>query len=313
LLVILLGLGIQLGNFHKITQIAATIWKNMGGNLKTCEQLISQLMRYKTNAAPYNMLYDSDSDSPLMWWLTCEDKYNHLQSIAIKIFSVIPHSAGCERVFSHLGWMYGKTRQRLNLKRLEDMSKIHSFYFSNCKKEFNYFGQNLSEDEVKKFLIDSAQLFCEETESDEEELFEIDEDNYEELDNFDNNLDIEDIMNLNEIASSIKNDSDSDDSFEESEIQEEENTDYDPQELVKRILDIENDYGDYESDYENDYKNNNRNYNKGDDENDNKSNNSLDIENDNSNNSGSSQTAKVVKFSKTHNLRKRKHTVGKDE
>ena len=114
-------------------------------------------------------------------------------------------------------------------------------------------------------------------------------------------------MNLNEIASSIKNDSDSDDSFEESEIQEEENTDYDPQELVKRILDIENDYGDYESDYENDYKNNNRNYNKGDDENDNKSNNSLDIENDNSNNSGSSQTAKVVKFSKTHNLRKRKH------
>src|ERR1043165_7386717 len=146
--------------------------------------------------------------------------------------------------------MYGKTHQRLNLKRLEDISKIHSFYFSNCKKEFNYFGQNLSEDEVKKFLIDSAQLFCEETESDEEELLEIDEDNYEEIDNFDDNLDIEDIMNLNEIALSIKNDSDSDDSFVESEIQEE-NTDYDLQELVKRILDIENDYGDYENDYKN--------------------------------------------------------------
>src|SRR6266540_3557831 len=75
--------------------------------------------------------------------------------------------------------MYGKMHQRLDLKRLEDMSKIHSYYFSNGKKEFNYFGQNLSEDEVKKFLIDSFQLCFEETESDEEELYEIDEDNYE--------------------------------------------------------------------------------------------------------------------------------------
>src|SRR6266508_3199841 len=183
--------------------------------------------------------------------------------------------------------MYGKTRQRLDLKRLEDMSKIHSYYFSNCKKEFNYFGQNLSEDEVKKFLIDSFQLWFEETESDEEELHEIDEDNYEELDSLNDNLDIEDIMNLNEIALSIKNDSDSDDSLMESEIQEEESTDYDPQELVKRMLNIEND---------------NEN-----DENDNKSNNSLDIENDNSDNSDNNQTAKITNFFKTHNLRKRKH------
>ena len=273
----------------------------MGGNKKTCEQLISQLMRYKTNVAPYNMLYDNDSNSPLTWWMTCEDNYNHLQSIAIKIFSVVPHSAGCERVFSHLGWMYGKTRQRLDLKRLEDMSKIHSYYFSNCKKEFNYFGQNLSEDEVKKFLIDSSQLCFEETESDEEELHEIDEDNYEELDSLNDNLNIEDIMNLNEIILSIKNDSDSDDSLMESEIQEEESTDYDPQELVKRMLDIENDYeGNY---YKNDYESNSENYNE-DDENDNKSNNSLDIENDNSDNSDNNQTAKITNFFKTHNLRK---------
>src|SRR6266542_2175893 len=188
--------------------------------------------------------------------------------------------------------MYRKTRQRLDLKRLEDMSKIHSYYFSNCKKEFNYFGQNLSEDEVKKFLIDSSQLCFEETESDEEELYEIDEDNYEELDSLNDNLDIEDIMNLNEIALSIKNDSDSDDSLMESEIQEEESIDYDPQELVKRMLDIKNDY-----------KSNSENYNE-DDKNDNKSNNSLDIENDNSDNSDNNQTVKITNFFKTHNLRK---------
>ena len=49
-----------------------------------------------------------------------------------------------------------------------------------------------------------------------------------------------------------------------SEIQEE-STEYDPQELVERMLNIENNY---EGNYEDDYENNN----------DNKSNNSLDIE-----------------------------------
>jgi hypothetical protein len=183
----------------------------------------------------------------------------------------------------------------LDLKRLEDMSKIHSFYFSNCKKEFNYFGQNLPEDEVKKFLIDSAQFCLEETENDEEELLEIDEDDYEELDSLNENLGIEDIMNLNEIALSIKDDSDSDDSLVESEVQDEESTEYDPQELVERMLNIENNYG---GNYENDYENNN----------DNKSNNSLDIEKDkNSDNGDNNQIVEVTKFSKTHNLRQRKH------
>ncbi len=181
------------------------------------------------------------------------------------------------------------------------MSKIHSYYFSNCKKEFNYFGQNLSEDKVKKFLIDSFQLCFEEIESDEEELHEIDEDNYEELDSLNDNLNIEDIMNLNEIVLSIKNNSDSDDSLMESEIQEEESTDYDSQELVKRMLDIENDYeGNY---YKNDYESNSKNYNEND-ENNNKSNNSLDIENNNSDNSDNNQIAKITNFFKIHNLRK---------
>jgi hypothetical protein len=271
----------------------------MGGKKKTCEQLISQLMRYKTNVTPYNMLYDDEFGTPLMWWLTCEDRYNHLQRIAIKIFSVIPHSAGCERVFSHLGWMYGKTRQRLDLKRLEDMSKIHSFYFSNCKKEFNYFGQNLPEDEVKKSLIESAQLCLEEIENDEEVLPEIDDD-YEVLDNLNNNLDIEDIMNLNEIALEIKNDSDLDNSSVESEIQEEESTDYDLQELVESMLNNENDY-------ENDYENDNKNDNESDNESSKHTDNSLDIEKDNSDSSNNNQVTKVVEDSKKHNLRQRKH------
>jgi len=74
--------------------------------------------------------------------------------------------------------------------------------------------------------------------------------------------------------------------------------------LVKRMLDIENDYeGNY---YKNDYESNSENYNK-DDENDNKSNNSLDIENDNNDNSDNNQTAKITNFFKTYNLRKRKY------
>ncbi|CAB4406332.1 unnamed protein product [Rhizophagus irregularis] len=48
--------------------------------------------------APYSI----GSDTPLMWWNTCEDcevKPNHLQRLAIKLFSITPSSTACERMF----------------------------------------------------------------------------------------------------------------------------------------------------------------------------------------------------------------------
>jgi len=92
----------------------------------------------------------------LTWWCTCEDNYNHLQELAIKLFSVVPHSAGCERNFSNLGWLYGTRRHNLNLEKVEDMSKTYSYYLAQTKKEIQYDGQKLSEEELKKLINDSG-------------------------------------------------------------------------------------------------------------------------------------------------------------
>src|SRR5437763_7104041 len=99
--------------------------------------------------------YDRKNSSPLTWWMTCEDIYNHLQDLAIKLFSVTPHSVGCERIFSKLNWIYGNKHQNLNLEKLEDMSKILSYYLSNTKKEVRYFGHSLSDNELKQLIINS--------------------------------------------------------------------------------------------------------------------------------------------------------------
>jgi len=105
----------------------------------------------------------------MSWWLSIKDKYNYLCELAIMIFSITPHSAGCERIFSTLGWLYGKRRQRLGLLKIEAMAKIRSFYISNTKNELAYVGQQHPEDELHKMIEDSTFLQFEEEEEEEEE------------------------------------------------------------------------------------------------------------------------------------------------
>ena len=78
------------------------------------------------------------------------------------IFSITPHSADCERVFSTLGWLYGKRRQRLELSKVESMAKIRSFYVFNIKNELAYVSQQHTEDKMYEMVNDSTFLQFEE-------------------------------------------------------------------------------------------------------------------------------------------------------
>ena len=40
------------------------------------------------------------------------DDKNYIRDLALKILSIRPHNAGCERVFSVLGWMMNKRKTR---------------------------------------------------------------------------------------------------------------------------------------------------------------------------------------------------------
>lgn len=175
--------------------------------------MLEQLREYKLNNYPYNAPFNLEKGSAINWWHTCESEggYDYLQELAIKIFSIIPHSASCERSFSTLGWYFCKTRQRLNITTLEDMIKLHSYYTSHTKSELQLVGQRVSGNELKKMVSD-ANLWSDEDDSDFE--FggdDLEFENYEELYNdndsdFDDSLNIETFINLeNEILNTFNN------------------------------------------------------------------------------------------------------------
>ncbi|RIA91920.1 hypothetical protein C1645_736760 [Glomus cerebriforme] len=61
---------------------------------------------------------------------------DYLVQLALKLFSVTPHVAGCERVWSSLGWIY-------------------AYYHANAKKELSYYSVEKSEEEIYQIFIDA--------------------------------------------------------------------------------------------------------------------------------------------------------------
>jgi hypothetical protein len=67
------------------------------------------------------------------------------------IFSITPHSASCEKLFSSLGWIIGKRRINLNIQMIEMMAKIYQTSLSYIQKLLNY-GSSVSEKDVQQML-----------------------------------------------------------------------------------------------------------------------------------------------------------------
>ena len=95
------GRGLKQEQFRNITTIAAKLWQDFDNGAESCFELLFQLRKYKLNEPPHNSPYTA-LDNPINWWSTCEDDCNHLQKLAIKLFSVTPHTASAERTFSIL-------------------------------------------------------------------------------------------------------------------------------------------------------------------------------------------------------------------
>ncbi|EXX64792.1 hypothetical protein GLOIN_2v1551595 [Rhizophagus irregularis DAOM 181602=DAOM 197198] len=54
------------------------------------------------------------------------EEENHIQKLALKILSITPHNAGCERVFSILEWFTNKRRTKLKVEKLEAIAKLYT-------------------------------------------------------------------------------------------------------------------------------------------------------------------------------------------
>ncbi|CAG8842081.1 21676_t:CDS:2, partial [Gigaspora margarita] len=140
------------GTFRCILLAADNFYEKMDKKQKERKMLMSQMRSYRHHTAPFDVSFDNN-ESPTMWWTSLEDNFlknkDHICQLANKLFSVTPHATGCERIWSTLGWYYGKCRTRLSLGKIENMQKLSVFYLANSKKELPYFFANNKEQDME--------------------------------------------------------------------------------------------------------------------------------------------------------------------
>ncbi|GBC01819.1 hypothetical protein RclHR1_04340016 [Rhizophagus clarus] len=129
--------GLKAEYWKTITTIAAQIWQNNGGDKKSCNRLLAQMRNYELRHSPYNQDFDRQLETPMSWWLTIKNKYDYLLMLAIMVFSITPHSAKCERVFSTLGWLYDAAKYSYNDNENSDDSDNISDNESNGENELD--------------------------------------------------------------------------------------------------------------------------------------------------------------------------------
>jgi hypothetical protein len=233
-----------------IANYAGKLWQQIGKSKESCEALITQLRFYKEqeqyingNLNPYVTSYAIGSDTPLMWWNTCEVKPNYLQRLAIKLFSITPSSAACERIFSSLGWYYGNRRTNLEIECLEGLAKIYRFNLSNPIEQLRCGQISEVTSEIMECITETVYKEFEEEnlveEAEEAELANSIDDLY--SNEPDLNLDVFNIVDLHSLVFSNSNEiesfseAESDNSYDENYNYSEEDL-YDVDEIITRQL-----------------------------------------------------------------------------
>ena len=173
-------------------------------------------------------------DTPIHWWNTCEDKHEHLQNLALKMFAITLLQASCECNFSTLKWLYGFQHTCLGTECLESMEKIWLYSLSNTQKVLWHYGKVLTEEDLW-FLALVDTVYAELEFTDIEELLSNNSENIVRFSSEDNQLDINNTIDLNNIEfnrSIIRQ--------ETREINNRQNEvgslDYDPEALVNSIV-----------------------------------------------------------------------------
>lgn len=149
----MLGHGIREIQFERLKKCALRIWKNLGHKRNSGMELDAQLRAYFDNSKPYNASY-SVYDTPDHWWNSIVDgKYSSLSRLAKVIFSITPHSASCERLFSAIGWLFGQRRVNLEPETIESMAKIYLYSLKHAKKDLS-FTSNIDDvdDDIQRML-----------------------------------------------------------------------------------------------------------------------------------------------------------------
>ncbi|PKY35326.1 hypothetical protein RhiirB3_455977, partial [Rhizophagus irregularis] len=130
------------------------IWIKMGGRENSSSKLIGQIAAFRNNLPPYNDEFIPKYYTVEHWWNYVEQdegEENFIQQLALKVFSITPHNAGCERIFSVMGWYINKRRTRLSVNHLQNLTKLHTYYVSNAKTELKYTAKDMNAKNDEEF------------------------------------------------------------------------------------------------------------------------------------------------------------------
>ena len=142
------GKGFRQSVYRKVVHWAIeNIWMKMDGGKTSSSILIEQIAAYRDKNPPYDDEFIPSFFTVQSWWMLVEQEegtHNFIQQLALKIFSITPHNAGCERIFSVMGWYMNKRRTRMSVDRLQNLTKLHTYYVSNAKTELKYVSQDMN-------------------------------------------------------------------------------------------------------------------------------------------------------------------------
>ncbi|CAB5345924.1 unnamed protein product [Rhizophagus irregularis] len=97
------------GTFRNLLITADEIFMKMGKNNAERKELMYQMKKYRYREEPFDIEIGA-TETPYTWWFSIEDSFpeneDYLVQLALKLFSITPHAAGCERVWSSLELPY---------------------------------------------------------------------------------------------------------------------------------------------------------------------------------------------------------------
>ena len=231
-----LGSGLKTTVWNDLTVYAGKLFWNMSKKNHKNEKvsyMIGQMASFKCFESYYTTKYSSSFIKPQIWWQMISDPNDSLKNLALKLFSIVPHSVTCERAFSMLNLLYGKRRQCLNISTIEMMAKIRFYLLSNSTNELNHLTEK-TELELKT-LIQECGFFNEEEEDDDEDDDDLNDDDFHYIDDDEipsHEVHVLIINNMVDLNNSTFND-------EEFEREIDDNNSSDDDEILEEELDFE--------------------------------------------------------------------------
>src|SRR6266540_2265990 len=191
---LIVGYGIHDTEFECLKKIALILWKNFGHKKQSEKELLAQLRKYFDKAKPYDSSYTVNQDTPYLWWNSIIDGQSSLSRLAKVIFSITPHSASCERLFSAFRWIFRKRRTNLCTETLKFMAKIYHHNLNYSKKSLNHITSNNNDiQQMLDFVYKESDLL---NEDDNDQDDRISDESEEELQDINEILDIEKSISL---------------------------------------------------------------------------------------------------------------------